>query len=100
VNPTPRAVKLFENRMRYLAARLDADANPHRPDILDRIVRRFLPAGWFDRKPPALNETKLLILGANEICGDKMPGDLLAAVTADDRRTYTSIVSPALPDMP
>ncbi len=100
VNPTPRAVKLFENRMRYLAARLDADANPHRPDILDRIVRRFLPAGWFDRKPPALDETKLLILGANEICGDKMPGDLLAAVTADDRRTYTSIVSPALPDMP
>lgn len=92
VNPTPRAVKLFENRMRYLAARLDADANPHRQDILDRTVRRFLPAGWFDRKPPALDETKLLILGANEICGDKMPAELLSAVTDADRRTYSSIV--------
>ncbi len=99
VNPTPRAVKLFENRMRYLAARLDADANPHRPDILDRLVRRFLPAGWFTRKAPALDERKLLILGANEICGDKMPADLLTAVTADDRRTYTSIVGTASPDM-
>jgi len=100
VNPTPRAVKLFENRMRYLAARLDADANPHRPDILDRIVRRFLPAGWFDRKPPALDETKLLILGANEICGDKMPDDLLSAVSDADRRVYSSIVGLASRDLP
>ncbi|MGO6883289.1 P-loop NTPase fold protein [Rhizobium ruizarguesonis] len=100
VNPTPRAVKLFENRMRYLAARLDAEANPRRPDILDRIVRRLLPADWFDRKPPALDETKLLILGAEEISGDeiKLSRDFLSAVTADDRRAYTSIVGAASPE--
>ncbi|NNH67888.1 P-loop NTPase fold protein [Rhizobium laguerreae] len=100
VNPTPRAVKLFENRMRYLAARLDAEANPRRPDILDKIVRRFLPDGWFDRKPPALDETKLLILGAEEISGDefKLSRDFLSAVTADDRRAYASIVGAASPE--
>ncbi|WP_197727298.1 P-loop NTPase fold protein [Rhizobium ruizarguesonis] len=94
-NPTPRAVKLFENRMRYLAARLEAEANPRRPDLLDRIVRPFLPMGWFDRNPPALNETKLLILGADEVSSGKMPGVLLSQISDADRSVYNSIVNPA-----
>ncbi len=94
-NPTPRAVKLFENRMRYLATRLEAEANPRRPDLLDRIVRPFLPVGWFDHKPLALNETKLLILGADEVSRGKMPGELLSQISDADRSVYNSIVNPA-----
>ena len=74
VNPTPRAVKLYENRMRYLAARLEVDANPRRPDFVDRclrllgrvIRRQIVPKAWFERRPPALDENQLLLLGAVE----------------------------------
>ena len=74
VNPTPRAVKLYENRMRYLAARLEVDANPRRPDFVDRCLRLLgrairrpvVPEAWFERRPPALDENQLLLLGAVE----------------------------------
>jgi hypothetical protein len=74
VNPTPRAVKLYENRMRYLAARLEVDANPRRPDFVDRCLRLLgrairrpvVPEASFERRPPALDENQLLLLGAVE----------------------------------
>ncbi len=43
-NPTPRAVKLYENRMRYLATRLGAAAQPRDPDLVDRVLH------WWGRQ--------------------------------------------------
>ncbi|MFN3260763.1 MAG: P-loop NTPase fold protein [Pikeienuella sp.] len=73
-NATPRAVKRFENRMRYLAARLDAEANPRRPDWIERLFRRWLPGSWFARSEPGLDERTLILLGAAQ-----------AASTEEDR---------------
>ena len=70
-NPTPRAVKLYENRMRYLATRLAA-AQPRDPDGMDRILhwwgqrrgKEYVPPAWFEPPKPLLSEPKLLMLGA------------------------------------
>lgn len=59
------------------------------------MVRKFLPAGWFDRKPPALDETKLLILGAYEVAGDEIPSTLLSQISDADQRVYASIANAA-----
>ncbi len=72
-NMTPRLVKRFQNRMRYLAERTRAQ----RPDTdwvaglmhqIGRLCRRSLvPASWFTpAHPPLIPEEVLILLGAIE----------------------------------
>jgi hypothetical protein len=101
-NPTPRAIKLFENRMRYLAARIDAIANPERPDFVDRLFRRWLPPSFFEQAPPPLDESKLVILGAVEAAGPdaQLPDDLLTGIEEDDVRTYNVLAGSVVAGRP
>ncbi|MFW5833597.1 MAG: hypothetical protein ACOCYE_05825, partial [Pseudomonadota bacterium] len=97
-NPTPRAVKLFENRMRYLATRLDAEANPDPPDFLDRLFRPFLPAARFEAKPSALDERKLVVLGAELAARREDWWDvrnLAQDITEQDRAVFARITGRA-----
>jgi hypothetical protein len=97
-NPTPRAVKLFENRMRYLAARLDAQTNPHQVDFVDRLVKRWLPEDWFDKRPPPLDERTLVVLGAERLVGPERlareVAGLVDEVTDADRNHFEQIAGP------
>ncbi|MBD0327725.1 MAG: hypothetical protein ICV68_14910 [Pyrinomonadaceae bacterium] len=76
--PTPRVIKRYQNRMRYLAARLRP--NVHQPDYLDSLLdwtsrmvgRRIVPKQWFEEKPPqGMPESALILLGAIEIFAPK-----------------------------
>ncbi|PWV64614.1 YCF48-related protein [Plasticicumulans acidivorans] len=64
--PTPRALKRYQNRVRYVAMRqrpLDGDAGP-----FDRLLRRLLgvaPAAHTDEAP--LSEALLVALGARQL---------------------------------
>jgi WD40 repeat protein len=78
MNVTPRAIKRYQNRMRYLAARLRPPA--HEPDRIDsllhwlgrRIRRPLVPAAWFEERPPqVISEPALILLGAVEIFAPK-----------------------------
>lgn len=78
INATPRAIKRYQNRMRYLAARLHPSA--HEPDAIDsllhwlggRIYQKLVPQTWFENKPaPAISEPALILLGAIEMFAPK-----------------------------
>jgi KAP family P-loop domain len=90
VNATPRAIKRYQNRMRYLAARLRPAA--HDPDGIDSILYRvgrwighpLVPDIWFEERPPqAIREPALILLGAIELFVPKAfekPAELLSAL--------------------
>jgi hypothetical protein len=74
MNATPRAIKRYQNRMRYLAARLRPTV--HEPDRIDsllhwlanRIDRELVPPAWFEERPrAAISEPALIFLGALEL---------------------------------
>ena len=74
-NPTPRAIKRYQNRMRYLAERLRPQN--YEPDAIDsflhwlggRIGRSIVPDIWFaDSQRTAISEPALILLGAVETC--------------------------------
>lgn len=76
VNVTPRVVKRYQNRMRYLAARLRPAQ--YEPDAVDTILnwlgnklgRTIVPKAWFDaggRYRLAIPEPALIALGAIEV---------------------------------
>jgi hypothetical protein len=73
-NPTPRAIKRYQNRMRYLAERLRPQ--PYEPDAIDtflhwvggRIGRGIVPDAWFDTSlQTRISEPALILLGAIEV---------------------------------
>jgi hypothetical protein len=73
---TPRLVKRFQNRMRYLAERMRAQQPDtdwtagllHRAGCL--LGKEFVPAIWFARSPPPeMPEEVLILLGAIEQFG-------------------------------
>ncbi len=73
VNPTPRAIKRYQNRMRYLAERLRPQ--DYEPDAIDsflhwlggRLKRSIVPDAWFeDTLRTAISEPALILLGAIE----------------------------------
>ncbi|MFT4014189.1 MAG: hypothetical protein QM682_12465 [Paracoccus sp. (in: a-proteobacteria)] len=66
-NPTPRAIRLFENKMRYISAREDAAVNPERPDMTDMLFRRWLPPDYFIPEPLRIDGRSLAILVAERI---------------------------------
>jgi hypothetical protein len=77
-NATPRAIKRYQNRMRYLAARLrPAVYEPDRIDSLlhwlgGRLGRPLVPAAWFEEQPrQAIDEPALILLGALELFAPK-----------------------------
>jgi dipeptidyl aminopeptidase/acylaminoacyl peptidase len=72
-NPTPRAIKRYRNRMRYLAMRLRV--SERETDAVDWFLRWlgrktdtvFIPSEWFDPPgQPRIEEPALLLLGALE----------------------------------
>jgi WD40 repeat protein len=78
INATPRAIKRYQNRMRYLAARLrPAVYEPDRIDSLlhwvgGRLGRPLVPAAWFEEQPrQAIDEPALILLGALELFAPK-----------------------------
>jgi hypothetical protein len=89
-NPTPRAIKRYQNRMRYLAARLRPPM--HEPDSFDslldwlgrKIGRQIVPAAWFaDRPRQMISEPALILLGAIELLAPSSfasPAKLYAAL--------------------
>jgi hypothetical protein len=95
-NPTPRAIKRYQNRMRYLAARLRPPM--HEPDALDSLLnwfglktgRQIVPPAWFAERPrQSISEPALILLGAIELYAPKAfsnPAKLYAALngTAGD----------------
>lgn len=88
LNPTPRASRQFQNRMRYIAAREDAAANPHPPDLTDRLFRPLLPPGRFKPRPLPIDEKSLVFLGAEQAIaasGGTVP-DWMKYVVEDRRR--------------
>jgi hypothetical protein len=86
INATPRVIKRYQNRMRYLAARLRPAL--HEPDLVDSLLRwlsrrlgwPLVPAAWFQELPrPAIEEPALILLGAVELFAPKAfakPGEL------------------------
>lgn len=73
INVTPRAIKRFQNRMRYLAARLRPVG--YDPDGIDSVLhwlglrfrRSLVPTVWFEDQPrQAIDEPALIVLGAIE----------------------------------
>jgi hypothetical protein len=78
INATPRAIKRYQNRMRYLAARLRPPV--HEPDRIDvllhwlgsRLGRQLVPSAWFEERPrQAISEPALILLGAVELFAPK-----------------------------
>jgi hypothetical protein len=78
MNATPRAIKRYQNRMRYLAARLRRPV--HEPDGIDSLLhwlgnwidRELVPPRWFEERPrPAISEPALILLGAIEFFAPK-----------------------------
>jgi WD40 repeat protein len=74
VRATPRAIKRFQNRMRYLAARLRPAG--YEPDVIDaalrwigmRLGKTFVPPSWFEGRPThGISEPSLILLGAVEL---------------------------------
>ena len=74
INATPRAIKRYQNRMRYLAARLRPAI--YEPDRIDsmlhwlgvRLRYPLVPAIWFNEQPrQAIDEPALILLGALEL---------------------------------
>jgi hypothetical protein len=72
-NPTPRAIKRYQNRMRYLAERLRP--KDHEPDAIDaclhwlgkRLGRSIVPDAWFAGSlRTGISEPALILLGAIE----------------------------------
>jgi hypothetical protein len=87
INATPRAVKRYQNRMRYLAARLRPQA--HEPDRIDsllhwlggRLGRELVPRAWFDERPRSeITEPALILLGAIELFAPHAFGEPPTAV--------------------
>jgi hypothetical protein len=97
--PTPRVIKRYQNRMRYLAARLRPSV--HQPDSMDSLLNRIgrmvgreiVPEEWFNEVPPqGMPESALILLGAIEIFAPKTftnPAKLFAGLngTAGDGST-------------
>jgi hypothetical protein len=97
VRASPRAVKRYQNRMRYLAARLRPPV--HEPDRIDsllhwlgpRLFRRpLVPPVWFEERPgQAVAEPALILLGAIELFAPKAfagsPAELLASLDSMPR---------------
>jgi hypothetical protein len=89
VNATPRALKRYQNRMRYLAARLRPAT--HEPDEIDSVLfwigrwigRPLVPKTWFEEGPPqVIREPALILLGAIELFAPKAfakPAELLTS---------------------
>jgi hypothetical protein len=82
INATPRAIKRYQNRMRYLAARLrPAVYEPDRIDSLlhwlgERLGRPLVPAAWFNELPrQTIDEPALILLGALELFAPKAFGN-------------------------
>jgi hypothetical protein len=78
INATPRAIKRYQNRMRYLAARLRPAV--YEPDWIDSLLhwlglrfrRPLVPAAWFEEGlRPAIDEPALILLGAIELFAPK-----------------------------
>jgi hypothetical protein len=74
INATPRVIKRYQNRMRYVAARLRPPV--HEPDLIDvllkwlggRLGRELVPSTWFEERPrQAISEPALILLGAVEL---------------------------------
>jgi hypothetical protein len=75
-NPTPRGVKRYQNRLRYLAMRARGDARP--PDWIDRLFRRLghRVDGTAAEPPLAIEEPTLVALGAiDALAPDILEGD-------------------------
>jgi hypothetical protein len=99
IDATPRVIKRYQNRMRYLAARLRPPVQE--PDAFDRLLhwvgarlgRPLVPAVWFEVRPrPAIEEPALILLGAIELFAPKAfanPAELFTtlvqAMTGDER---------------
>ena len=78
INATPRAIKRYQNRMRYLAARLRPSVRePDRIDVFlhwlgGRLGRQLVPVAWFEDRPrQAISEPALILLGAIELFAPK-----------------------------
>jgi WD40 repeat protein len=78
INATPRAIKRYQNRMRYLAARLRPSVRePDRIDVFlhwigNRLSRQLVPAAWFEDHPrQVISEPALILLGAIELFAPK-----------------------------
>ena len=78
MNTTPRVIKRYQNRMRYLAARLrPAGYEPDRIDSLlhwlgVRLGRSLVPTAWFaERSHQVIEEPALILLGAVELFAPK-----------------------------
>ncbi|WP_354065015.1 P-loop NTPase fold protein [Bradyrhizobium sp. RT6a] len=78
INATPRAIKRYQNRMRYLAARLRPAI--YEPDWIDsllhwlglRLRHPLVPAAWFQEgSRPVIDEPALILLGAIELFAPK-----------------------------
>lgn len=92
-NATPRVVKRYQNRMRYLAARLRPPTRE--PDRIDSLLhwlgrklgRAFVPDSWFADPPPqAIAEPALILLGAAELFAPHAlarPAEFLAVLDAE-----------------
>jgi WD40 repeat protein len=76
VNATPRVIKRYQNRTRYIAAQLRRGL--HEPDGLDELVHRlgrregqknkYLPDKWFETEATfAIRESSLILLSALEV---------------------------------
>ena len=96
INASPRVIKRYQNRMRYLAARLRLQT--HEPDRIDSLLhwlgrkllslkRPLVPPAWFEELPrQAIPEPTLILLGAIELLAPRAfadpPGELLANLDA------------------
>jgi hypothetical protein len=78
INATPRAIKRYQNRMRYLAARLRPAV--YDPDLIDsllhwlgdRLGHPLVPPAWFEEQlRQAIDEPALILLGALELFAPK-----------------------------
>jgi hypothetical protein len=90
INATPRSIKRYQNRMRYLAARLRPAV--HEPDRIDGVLnwlgsrfgRELVPMAWFEDRPhQPISEPALILLGAIELFAPKafaIPGELLSTL--------------------
>jgi KAP family P-loop domain len=98
MNSTPRAIKRYQNRMRYLAARLRPEG--YEPDRIDSALHwlgiqfgwQLVPAEWFNEQArESIEESALILLGAIEVFAPKTysnPAELftkLESATPGDR---------------
>jgi hypothetical protein len=90
IKASPRAIKRYQNRMRYLAAHLRPQFyEPDRFDTLlhwlgKRLGRQFVPPKWFEQNQQhEIREPALILLGAIELFAPNAfanPGELFVSL--------------------